>query len=168
MEKSLLKVSSFTLLLAGWLCASCQDDQIVDQKVSLDNSNTIQLVEITDNNEVVPVTSTRNSVSSASNLALKFASEADYLAALRDIEERDLAGKLHFADSLGLTSMQKLLQLADDELESIGANALNEVILGINIMCIKKNIQSILSLIKLINQIYLLICRMVMKERLFL
>ena len=148
MEKSLLKVSSFTLLLAGWLCASCQDDQIVDQKVSLDNSNTIQLVEITDNNEVVPVTSTRNNVSSASNLALKFASEADYLAALRDIEERDLAGKLHFADSLGLTSMQ--------------------VILGINIMCIKKNIQSILSLIKLINQIYLLICRMVMKERLFL
>ena len=130
MEKSLLKVSSFTLLLAGWLCASCQDDQIVDQKVSLDNSNTIQLVEITDNNEIVPVTSTRNNVSSASNLALKFASEADYLAALRDIEER--------------------------------------VILGINIMRIKKNIQSILSLIKLINQIYLLICRMVMKERLFL
>ena len=126
MEKSLLKVSSFTLLLAGWLCASCQDDQIVDQKVSLDNSNTIQLVEITDNNEVIPVTSTRNNVSSASNLALKFASEADYLAALRDIEERDLAGKLHFADSLGLTSMQKLLQLADDELESIGANAVNE------------------------------------------
>src|SRR5699024_5544745 len=70
--------------------------------------------------------STRNNVSSASNLALKFASEADYLAALRDIEERDLAGKLHFADSLGLTSLQKLLQLADDELESIGANALNE------------------------------------------
>ena len=118
-----------------------QDDQIVDQKVSLDNSNTIQLVEITDNNEVVPVTSTRNNVSSASNLALKFASEADYLAALRDIEERDLAGKLHFADSLGLTSMQKLLQLADDELESIGANALNESDFRNKYNVYKENIQ---------------------------
>lgn len=125
MKKSLLKVSSFALLLGGWLCA-CQDDQIVDQKVSLDHSNTIQLVEITDNNEVIPVTSTRGNVGSASNLALRFASETDYLAALRDIEGRDISGKLRFADSLGLTSMQKLLQLADDELESIGANALNE------------------------------------------
>ena len=68
MKKSLLKVSSFALLLGGWLCA-CQDDQIVDQKVSLDHSNTIQLVEITDNNEVIPVTSTRGNVGSASNLA---------------------------------------------------------------------------------------------------
>lgn len=125
MKKILFKVSSLALLFFGGLCA-CQDDQIIDQKVDLGHSNTIQLVEITDNNEVIPVTSTRNYVGSGSNLALKFASEADYLAALREIEKRDISGKLRFADSLGLTSIQKLLQLADDELENIGANALNE------------------------------------------
>lgn len=123
--RNLLKVSALALLACGVLIA-CQDDETIGEKVNFANSNSVQLVEITENNEIIPVTSTRSDAGSASNLALRFASEEDYQKTLRNIESRDISYRLRFSDSLGLTSMQKLLQLADEELENIGANALSE------------------------------------------
>lgn len=77
MKKNSLKVSAFALLLCGALF-SCTQDEVVNEKVNASAGNFIQLVVITDNNEIIPVSETRNETAFNPSYALKFASERDY------------------------------------------------------------------------------------------
>lgn len=125
MKKNSLKVSAFALLLCGALF-SCTQDEVVNEKVNASAGNFIQLVVITDNNEIIPVSETRNETAFNPSYALKFASERDYQETLQRIKGMSMEERLAFADSLGLTSLSKLLTIADDELAEIDSLATSE------------------------------------------
>lgn len=125
MKKNSLKVSTFVLLLCGAFF-SCTQDEVVNEKVNASADNFIQLVVITDNNEIIPVSETRNETAFNPSYALKFASERDYQETLQRIKGMSMEERLAFADSLGLTSLSKLLTIADDELAEIDSLATSE------------------------------------------
>lgn len=125
MKKYLFKISTFALFLCGVL-SSCQDDEVINEKINTPVGRFIQLVEITNNNEIVPVVGVRNATALHPNYALKFASESDYEETLKRIESMDIDNRLAFADSLGLTSLRKLLAIADDELAEIDSTATDQ------------------------------------------
>lgn len=118
--KHLFKVSTFALLLCSAMI-SCQEDEVVYEKANSGGSNSVQLVEITGKGEVVPIT--RNSGETDGNYALKFASEKVYRETVAQLKQMNETERLAFTSSLGLISLQNLLSIADDELETIGAKA---------------------------------------------
>lgn len=121
--KHLFKVSTFALLLCSAMI-SCQEDELVNEKVNSGENNSVQLVEIIGDGEVVPVT--RNSGETDGNYALKFVSEKAYQETVAKLKQMNETERLAFTSSLGLTSLQNLLSIADDELETIGAKATDE------------------------------------------
>lgn len=121
--KHLFKVSTFALLLCSAMI-SCQEDELVNEKVNSGENNSVQLVEIIGDGEVVPVT--RNSGETDGNYALKFVSEKAYQETVAKLKQMNETERLAFTSSLGLTSLQNLLSIADDELDEIDSLSTSE------------------------------------------
>lgn len=121
--KHLFKVNTFALLLCS-VMISCQEDEVVSEKANMRESNSVQLVEITDNGEVLPVT--RNFSEIDGNYALKFASDKVYQETVAKLKQMNESERLAFTSSLGLTSLQNLLSIADDELDEIDSLSVSE------------------------------------------
>lgn len=113
------------LLLTAILLAniSCQEEVIVPQE---GRTKTMQLVEINKQGEIIPVseTNTRNFTKKEGELALQFATEVDYQSAVSRISTMSKKERLEM--TANFTSLQKLADKADKELEEIGANATSE------------------------------------------
>lgn len=118
--KYLFKVSTFALLLCGAMI-SCQQDEVVNETVDSIDSNSVKLVKIIGDGEVIPATRTSGEING--NYALKFASERVYQETVAKLKQMNESERLAFASSLGLISLQNLLSIADDELDEIDSLA---------------------------------------------
>lgn len=110
-----------TVLLAN---ISCQEEGInAVVEPSVPQSKSLQVVQITDQGEIIPINKTTRS-SVEGELALQFMSESDYQSAITEISQMTTKEKLAYTDNF--TSLQKLAADADKELDEIGEEATSE------------------------------------------
>lgn len=120
MKKILLTVAmSLTII-------SCQQEELISNSNENPNSNKIELVQIINGVDFEQINnlSTRNV--GENNLALKFYSEATYQSFLGNIKEKSHKERMEYVKSYGLTSLQELAVIADNELEELGNTAISE------------------------------------------
>ena len=101
---------------------SCQNEDLVTKGAGAVNAK-IQLVQVTDNGQFIPVSDGARSVDAEASYALQFDSKMTYDAAIKQLETMSDEEKLAFAERYGLQSLQQLAVVADEELEQIGAEA---------------------------------------------
>lgn len=106
---------------------ACQNEDIAIQNSTKVIDSKIQLVELIDGNQIVPVIKGARTVEQNADYALRFDSKATYNATLEQLEKMSNEERLAFAKNYGLQSLQELAQVADEELETIGTEAVNEV-----------------------------------------
>lgn len=120
--KKLLFLSAIALV-----AMSCQDEE---NNLQIDNSSSqpqkFQVVQITDQGEIIPTDNSKTRSSVQGEIALQFASEADYQLCLSEINKMSSNGKLAYIDSNDFISLQELAVKADEELETIGSAATSE------------------------------------------
>ena len=104
---------------------SCQNEDLVTKGAGAVNAK-IQLVQVTDNGQFIPVSDGARSVDAEASYALQFDSKMTYDAAIKQLETMSDEEKLAFAERYGLQSLQQLAVVADEELEQIGAEATSE------------------------------------------
>lgn len=110
-----------TIFLAA---ISCQEEDFnLQEEITKPLSKHLQVVQITEQGEISPFNGTTRSAANG-ELALQFATESDYQSAIKEISHLSDKEKLAFAENF--TSLQKLSQLADKELDKIGETATNE------------------------------------------
>lgn len=107
---------------------SCQDTE----ESNLQNNSTpslpqkIQVVQITDQGEIVPISNVRTKSLTKGETALQFTSEADFQSTLAEIEKMSKQEKLSFINPNEFISLQELAIKADEELDEIGNAATSE------------------------------------------
>lgn len=113
-------------ILASLAFVACQNEDITTQNSGIDIDNSkIQLVQVIDGTQVLPMKARTADLNV--NYALKFDSKAAYDSTLEQLEKMSNEERLAFAKKYGLQSLQELAQIADEELEKIGAEASSEV-----------------------------------------
>lgn len=114
-------------MLTSLAFIACQNEDVTTQ-ISGDNAadTKIQLVELIDGNQVVPVVKGARSANMDADYALKFDSKATYNATLEQLEKMSTEERLAFIKDYGLQSLQELAQVADKELETIAKGASDE------------------------------------------
>lgn len=104
---------------------SCQQEELPMIPEKSVKSNEIQLVEIVNDTYVLadaPTTRTSNN----KGLALRFDTENTYQSFLEQIKQMSSEERVDFIKSYGLTSLQEIAIIADEELELIGETATSE------------------------------------------
>lgn len=115
-------------MLTSLALVACQNEEITTQNSSADVTDSkIQLVELIDGNQVVPVVKGARTVDQDGDYALRFDSKATYDATLEQLGKMSNEERLAFAKKYGLQSLQELMSVADEELETIGEEASSEV-----------------------------------------
>lgn len=111
-----------TILLAN---ISCQEEEINTQiEPSVPQSKNLQIVQITNQGEIIPINGTTTRSSVEGELALRFISESDYQSTITEISHMTAKERLEYVDNF--ISLQKLANEADMELDEIGAVATSE------------------------------------------
>ena len=111
-----------TILLAN---ISCQEEEINTQiEPSVPQSKNLQIVQITNQGEIIPINGTTTRSSVEGELALQFISESDYQSTITEISHMTAKERLEYVDNF--ISLQKLANEADMELDEIGAVATSE------------------------------------------
>lgn len=118
MKKFYLGLASLMLITLH----SCSQDEL--ESTPINEPQDIKVVHIIDGN--VSTASTRTNDANYATMALQFNSEAEVQKLLDDLEEMSIDERLKFTDSLGFISLEKLLRIADEELDSLGASATSE------------------------------------------
>ena len=100
---------------------SCQQDETeaLLTNASEDVSSPFELVQITPDGEIIPIDEVMTRSDIKGEIALSFESEIAYNKALEDLEKLSREKRLDFTNSLGFISLQKLCDIADEELEMI-------------------------------------------------
>ena len=101
---------------------SCSQDEL--ESTPINEPQAIKVVNIIDGN--VSTASTRTNDANYATMALQFSSETEVQELLDDLKEMSIDERLKFTDSLGFISLEKLLRVADEELDSLGASATSE------------------------------------------
>lgn len=109
-----------TILLANM---SCQEEEINTQIGSSAPQN-LQIVQITNQGEIIPINGTTTRSAVEGELALQFISESDYQSTITEISHMTAKERLAYVDNF--TSLQKIADEADKELDEIGAAATSE------------------------------------------
>ena len=109
-----------TILLANM---SCQEEEINTQIGSSTPQN-LQIVQITNQGEIIPINGTTTRSAVEGELALQFISESDYQSTITEISHMTAKERLAYVDNF--TSLQKIADEADKELDEIGAAATSE------------------------------------------
>ena len=111
-----------TILLAN---ISCQEEEINTQiEPSVPQSKNLQIVQITNQGEIIPINGTTTRSSVEGELALRFISESDYQSTITEISHMTAKERLEYVDNF--ISLQKLANEADMELDEIDAVATSE------------------------------------------
>lgn len=105
-------------------CISCQEEISTQAESFVPQSKNLQVVQITDQGEIIPVNGTVTRSSIEGELALQFASESAYQSTITEISRMTAKERLAYTDNF--TSLQKLAAEADKELDEIGEAATNE------------------------------------------
>ena len=118
MKKFYLGLASLMLIMLH----SCSQDEL--ESTPINEPQAIKVVNIIDGN--VSTASTRTNDANYATMALQFSSETEVQELLDDLKEMSIDERLKFTDSLGFISLEKLLRVADEELDSLGASATSE------------------------------------------
>lgn len=111
-----------TILLAT---ISCQEEEINTQiGTSISQPQNLQVVQITNQGEIIPINGTITRSAVEGELALQFISESDYQSTMTKISHMTTKERLTYVDNF--TSLQKLADEADKELDEIGEAATSE------------------------------------------
>lgn len=110
---------------ASLTMVSCQNEELMPEKASVENAK-VQLVQMVDNGQFVPVSKEARSIDAEASYVLQFDSKTTYDATIQQLEAMSTEEKLAFSESYGLQSLQQLAIMADEELEQIGAEATSE------------------------------------------
>ncbi len=111
-----------TILLAN---ISCQEQEINTQiGSSVPQSKNLQVVQITNQGEIIPINGTTTRSAVEGELALQFISESDYQSTITEISHMTAKERLAYVGNF--TSLQKLADEADMELDEIGEAATSE------------------------------------------
>lgn len=106
---------------------SCQDEE---NKLQIDNPTSqpqkFQVVQITDQGDIIPIDNSKTRSSVQGETALQFASEVDYQLSLKEISNMSTEDKLAYVNSNNFISLQELAVKADEELEEIASAATSE------------------------------------------
>lgn len=113
------------VFIASLAMISCQNEDLVTENVSVENAK-VQLVQVTDNGQMLPVGNLARTVNSDASYVLQFDSKSTYDVIIKQLGKMSSKEKLAFAESYGLHSLQQLAIVADEELEQIGAEASSE------------------------------------------
>lgn len=106
---------------------SCQDEESNLQVSSTSPvSNKFQVVQITNQGEIIPLDNGKTKSLIEAETALQFVSEADYQSALAEISNMNSESKLSFVASNDFASLQELAIQADKELDEIENEATSE------------------------------------------
>ena len=106
---------------------SCQDEESNLQTSNVPSlPQMVQVVQITNLGEIIPINNVRTKSLTNSERALQFTSEAAFQSALTEIEKMNNQEKLSFINSNEFISLQKLAIKADKELDEIGNAATSE------------------------------------------
>lgn len=114
-------------MLTSLAFVACQNEEITTQNLSTNIADPkIQLVELVGGNQVVSILKETRTVDLNADYALKFDSKVTYDATLEQLKKMSNEERLAFSKNYGLQSLQELAQVADEELETIGTEAVNE------------------------------------------
>lgn len=113
------------VFIASLAVVSCQNEDLVTENSSVEKAK-VQLVQVTDKGEILPVGNRTRAVNADGSYVLQFDSKATYEATIKQLEYMSAKEKLAFAESYGLQSLQQLAVMADEELEQIGTEASSE------------------------------------------
>lgn len=115
------------LSVIALVAMSCQDEAA---NLKIDNPSQhpqkFQVVQITDQGEIIPTGNSKTRSSEQGETALQFTTEADYQLCLTEISNMSAKERLAFVNSNDFISLQELAVIADDELEMIGNEATSE------------------------------------------
>lgn len=115
------------LFVIALIAMSCQDEENNLQiNVPSSQAQKFQVVQITDQGEIIPIDNNKTRSSEQGETALQFATEADYQLCMTEINNMPSNERLDYVDSNVFTSLQELAEKADDELEMIGNEATSE------------------------------------------
>lgn len=120
MRKLLLSMATVLAII------SCQQEELPANSTEASNDKSIQLVQIIDSTYIEPVNKLATKSAIEGELALRFDSELTYLAFLDKIKDMPSKERIPFVKSYGLTSLQEIAVIADNELDSIGNTASDE------------------------------------------
>ncbi len=112
------------LSLILFIGVSCQNEDITTTSNNDIIEPKIHLVQITNDNKVIAINS--KSRTNDTDFVLKFDSKETYYSVLDKFKKMSVEEKIKFTETYGLESLQKLSDIADRELEEIGATATND------------------------------------------
>ena len=113
------------VFIASLAVISCQNEDLVTEKASMENAK-VQLVQVTDKGQIVPVNNVARAIGNGVSYALQFDSQTTYDAIVKQLEMMSVKERMTFIEKYGLQSLQQLAVVADKELERIGAEASSE------------------------------------------
>lgn len=117
-----MKKSYFCLVALTLLMSSCYQED--NESVILPKEQSLKIVNVVEG-KIVP-SNTKSAVGDFDTMSLQFASETDLQEVLNKFVNMSADEKIAFTDALGFVSLEKLYQIADAELDSIGASAVSE------------------------------------------
>ena len=120
-----MKIKALTMALTGLMMLSCQQEEFTVPETYTSTAEGIRLVEIIDGSHVVETQANTRS-NTEKELALQFPSENSYQAFLENLKNKTHKERISYIQSMGLTSLQEIAEIADIELDSIGAIAISE------------------------------------------
>lgn len=103
---------------------SCQEEEINTQVDSTLQPKNRQVVQITEQGEIIPMGDANTRSSVKGELALQFISESDYQSAIAEIGHMNAKERLAYTNNF--ISLQELAAKADEELDEIGSAATSE------------------------------------------
>lgn len=103
---------------------SCQEEEINTQVDSTLQPKNRQVVQITEQGEIIPMGDANTRSSVKGELALQFISESDYQSAIAEIGHMNAKERLAYTNNF--ISLQELAIKADEELDEIGSAATSE------------------------------------------
>lgn len=107
--------------LMAILFSSCSQEEVLE---ATPESQTIKVVSLVDGK--VQSADVKTVVNSINTMALQFSSEAEYQRVMGELSNMSSDEKIAFTDKLGFVSLEKLLILADAELDNIADEASSE------------------------------------------
>lgn len=109
----------FSIAIISLMVFSCQQEELNMPAINQTNNEGIQLVEIVNGSQIIEVQAKTRTSTKESELALQFPSKAIYRAFLEKLKYKTHEERISYIQSLGLTSLQDIAEIADEELDAI-------------------------------------------------